>query len=324
MKLMQNEWIACITVYFLTVLAVFPIGKLGWKIGAVDVPRDARRMHRVPVPRCGGLAILGAFLIGCICFGEWSQSLFRVLFGACMMTVVGLVDDVRSVPPLGKLLVQTVAAAVACLPISPFFAFSVFWIVALANAHNLIDGIDGLLAGCAVVECVALGVVLWSMGRGQESLFALLLGSACLGFRHFNRHPARIFAGDCGSGTVGYLLGVLSLPLFWEMRWSAGWLSPLFIFAYPLTDLSLAVLRRSINGKNPFCADRAHLHHRICAMGVGQRACGRILILISTVFSCVGICLCSGTVLLAASVSCLLAALFLVEIRLWLAEGNEK
>ncbi len=312
---MKNGWIACAAVYLLTLVSVVPIGRLGWRIGAVDVPRDARRMHQKPIPRCGGIAILCSFLIGCILFSGLDAAFVRVLLGAILMGGVGLIDDIRSLSPLIKLLAQILAASAACLHVEAGFPFAVLWVAVIANAHNFIDGIDGLFAGCASVESAALAVILFLIGHDALILPVLLIGVACLAFRGYNRHPARIFAGDCGSATVGYLLGVFSLPLFYEMKWEAGWLSPIFLFIYPLTDLITAVARRILRGKSPFCADRGHLHHRICAIGVGQSACGGVLILLCAVFGIVSVSLCTGEHLLAASLACLVAVAFLLEIR---------
>ena len=314
---MWNTVMASSLVFALSALFTPPVGALAWWIGAVDVPRDGRRMHREPTPRCGGIAILLAVFIGLAAFGAVDRFLTRVIVGACLLAFVGLLDDILSISPFFKLTVQVLSAVAVC-----GFSFraatlaAILWITLLANAHNFIDGIDGLFAGCAVVEGIALAIALQWIGATGAALAALLIGASCLAFRGYNRHPARIFAGDCGSATVGYLFGALSLPLFFEMQWRAGWLAPLFLFAYPLTDLGVSVIRRILRGRNPFCADRGHLHHRICSSGVGQIACGNILILLCTALSALGVCLCTGEFLLAASLACLLAAVLLIEVRL--------
>ncbi|MBQ9761074.1 MAG: undecaprenyl/decaprenyl-phosphate alpha-N-acetylglucosaminyl 1-phosphate transferase [Clostridia bacterium] len=313
---MWNGLWACTAVFFAVTLFIPPIGALSWHIGAVDVPRDGRRMHKKPIPRCGGIVIMLSVVIGCAVFCDGGRFLMRALIGAGFLTLVGLLDDIVSIAPLFKLIAHLLAAILACgVSLRPVTLAAILWVVLLTNAHNFIDGIDGLFAGCATVESVGLAIMLYMVGQEVLVLPTFLVGSACLAFRRYNRHPARIFAGDCGSATVGYLLGVLALPLFYEMRWEAGWLSPIFLFIYPLTDLVTSVVRRLLRGKSPFSADRAHLHHRICAIGVGQSACGKILILLSVVFGTVGISLCTGEYLFAASLACLIATAFLVEIR---------
>ena len=142
----------------------------------------------------------------------------------------------------------------------------------------------------------------------------LLLALACLAFRFFNRYPARVFAGDCGSGTVGFLLGMLSLPLFSASLSPSSVLVPLLLFAYPLTDLVTAVVRRLLRGKSPFAADRAHLHHRITAAGLTQVQCGGVLLAISAGVGTVGVLVAAGW-LLPSAFACLGAALLLISLR---------
>lgn len=313
---MWNLFFACVTVFFGVMLLTPPIGAVAWKIGAVDVPKDARRMHKESVPRSGGVAIFLALLAGCVGFCTMDPFLLRILIGATLLTMIGLLDDIYSIRPLGKLLAQIGAAVIGVYGASlGVVLWSSFWVVAVTNAHNFIDGIDGLFAGCASVESIVLAGLLFLFGQESLALPCVLIFVACLAFRSFNSHPAMIFAGDCGSGTVGYLLGMLSLPLFWEMRWEAGWLSPLFLFAYPLTDLFTSVVRRILRGNSPFHADRGHIHHRICATGIGQIACGRILIFLSALGALVAAFLSTGGDLIAASLSCVVAAVFLIEIR---------
>ena len=314
---MWNAFFACVTVYFCVLLSVPPIGAVAWKIGAIDVPRDFRRMHKKSVPRDGGLSVFLALLLGITVFCQLDLFLTRVLIGTGILTVVGLIDDVFSISPIGKLIAQFTAAFIGVYG-APFWVatFSSVWVVSLVNAHNFIDGIDGLMAGCSAVESLFLALFLFLLGRENLILPCVLIFVSCIAFRAFNSYPASIFAGDCGSGSIGYLLGMLSLPLFWNMKWGAGWLSALFLFAYPLIDLLSAVARRLLNGKNPFCSDRAHLHHRICATGIGQIACGRILIFLSVIGAAIAAFLCTDWSLPAASLSCIIAVLFLVEIRM--------
>ena len=313
-------FVFAIAFVFLTAFVfVPPVGALAWQIGAVDVPRDRRRMHKRAIPRSGGLAIVGAFLIGCLLFCRIDAFLQNCLVGVTLVTAIGLLDDVMTLGAWSRLFVQTVAAWLGCGGgLGTHTVASVLWVVLLTNAHNFIDGIDGLLAGCGAIESGALAVMLLFTGHGTLALASAMLSAACLAFRCYNRHPARVFAGDCGSGSIGYLLGVLSLPLFYEMRWSAGWLSPLLLFAYPIADLFCAVLRRITRGKHPFSADRAHLHHRICAQGIGQVECGRLLHLIGGMLALAGVLLCTDEFLILASISCALSAALLAQIGLLL------
>ena len=309
-------WISC-AVFGLAWALVPPVVALAWRIGAVDVPRDWRRMHRESIPRAGGLAIYGAFLGGCLLLGRPAVPLACALLGGGLLLVVGLVDDMRCLSAGYKLLFQVAVATAAVLGSGVTggwrVAGAVLWVVVLTNAHNFIDGLDGLFAGCAAIEGILLGVAL--LLRAIPASPAFFLAAACLGFRLYNRYPARIFAGDCGSGTVGFLLGMQSLSLFRSAWLGGAMLAPLFLFAYPLTDLFTAVLRRLLRGKNPFAADRAHLHHRLSAAGLSHVQCGGVLLSVSAALGSVGVLLSTGRFLLGASCACLGAAFLLVQLR---------
>ena len=233
--------------------------------------------------------------------------------------MLGLWDDIFGMNAFVKLAFQ-VGILLLVLPaergiLESRVVLSAFWILLLVNAHNFVDGLDGLLSGTTAIEGGGLSVCFLILGEPALALPPLLLAAACLGFRHFNRYPARIFAGDCGSQSVGFLLGILSLPLLFRTSEGIGVLSPLFLFAYPLTDLFTAVLRRLLRGKSPFAADRAHLHHRICDAGVLPSQGADILHLITASMVGIGILLSNGVWLFLAGIACLLAALLLIWLR---------
>lgn len=310
---------ACLFSMVFTPLAA----RIGRRIGALDVPTDWRRMHKEAIPRCGGIAIFLSFSLSCLAVCRGGSFFSSLLVGGAILFFLGLTDDVFCVSAWVKLAVQTVAAVFAVL-LSGIggrgVIFAVLWLLLLTNAHNFVDGLDGLFAGVAAMEGVSLCVIFLILGKENYALPSLLLAAACLGFRHFNRFPARIFAGDCGSETVGFLLGILSLPLFWEIPVGIGDLTPLFLFAYPLTDLSTAVLRRLLRGKSPFSADRAHLHHRVCDAGVPHPQCTNILLLISASMSGIAVLLCRERSFLYAGIACLLTAFLLIRLRTFIGQ----
>lgn len=300
-----------------------PVIALAWRIGAVDVPMDWRRMHHQSIPRAGGIAIFAAFALSSRVLGLGDSFLITTLCGGALMLAVGLADDIFCLPAFFKLLFQVAAAVAAVLGSGAVegrgTVWAVLWVVTLTNAHNFIDGLDGLFSGCATIEGLALGLALMLMGTGNLAVIPLLLSAACFAFRFFNRYPAQIFAGDCGSTTVGFLLGMLSLPLMGAgISWSS--LSSLLIFAYPLTDLICAVVRRLMRGKNPFAADRAHLHHRLVAAGLTYPQCGGVLLLISAALGIVGVLMTAELYFVPASLSCLASALLLIRIRRFVAD----
>lgn len=290
------------------------------RIGAVDVPTDWRRMHREAVPRGGGIAIFLPFLIGWAILGDTSPIFTAAISSGALMLAVGLVDDVFCLGAFTKLLFQTAAALSAVLGSGIGENWSevwlaVLWVVLLTNAHNFIDGMDGLFAGCAGSESLLLGVTAILIGRYDVTRVAILLSLACFAFRPYNRYPARIFAGDCGSESIGFLLGVLSLTLFQTPVFSIQNLSPLFLFAYPLADLFAAVVRRILRGNNPFSADRAHFHHRIYAAGLSVPECTWSLLCVSLTLGTVGVFLRTATLWGFAAVMSALSVPVLLGIR---------
>jgi UDP-GlcNAc:undecaprenyl-phosphate GlcNAc-1-phosphate transferase len=309
----------CLLAVALTFVLVPSVEALSWRIGAVDVPKDWRRMHQKSIPRGGGIAIYFSFLTVSLCALPHSPILIAALVGGGLMLAVGLADDIWSLRPLLKLFLQMgvcIAAVVwGCQMRGIFAALAVFWVLMLINAHNFIDGLDGLFSGCAGIEGMALFLAFCLEGSPANGLPSFILALACLSFRYYNRHPARIFAGDCGSGCVGFLLGMLSLPLWDSMPVSVTHLSPLFLFAYPITDLVCSVTRRVLHGYNPFAADRAHLHHRICATGLSQVRCTGVLLSLSLGLSGIGVLLRSDALFPAAAFLCVCLVGLMVTFR---------
>lgn len=309
----------CVFTFLVGVVLTQHAVKFSRRIGAIDIPRDWRRMHRVSTPRAGGVAILLALLIGAGIQGLADRASGALLFGALVVFAVGLWDDVRSLSPLAKLAAELIGSLGTVLISGERDLFrgvlSCLWLLLLTNAHNMIDGLDGLLAGCGTMEAVALGALLMLAGRGEHAALAWLLAAALLGFRVFNRAPACIFAGDCGAGCVGFLLGGLSLPLLLSASTPPEILSPLLLFAYPLTDLFAAVLRRSLRGRSPFAADRGHLHHRLCDTGLSRIASTRVLLLLTGGFSTLGVLVTLSGAYAAAAMLSLALAGFLFGVR---------
>lgn len=257
----------------------------------MDVPGEARRIHQTSVPRVGGLAIFAVFAAISLLCGR-GDGVFRfALAGAAVVFTVGFADDLVGLPAWLKFFFQAVAAAFSVggmqnkTWIGAFAAF--FWILLLTNAHNLIDGMDGLFAGTAIAESLALALSFVFLGISPQ--IPLLLAASCAGFYGYNRSPARIFAGDCGSGSVGFLLGALSLPLFTAESWGLGFFAPIFIMAYPLADVATTILRRFLRRRPLFLADRGHLHHLLFDLGLSSRTASRILIGVSASFAMLGV-----------------------------------
>lgn len=285
-----------------------PVRVLAYKIGAIDVPVDSRRMHRKPIPRLGGLSIFISFTLTSLVFCTPSPALFSIWIGGLLLCVLGTLDDIFRLHWLVKLIVQFLAAGIAVwngviidhISLGGTFIFfgiwsvplTLIWIVALTNAINFIDGLDGLACGISsICSCSILCVTLIS-GEFVSALITAILVGACIGFLPFNRNPARIFMGDTGALFLGYTLAVQSVDGVFKLHTLLSFTIPLSIFALPLLDMLFAILRRVLHGKSPFSADRGHLHHRLIDLGFTQKEavgilyaiCG-ILGLIAVVFT---------------------------------------
>ena len=270
------------------------------KHGFVDCPKRARKVHDDEVPRLGGAAILGAFLItllfGGLLVPELAAALGGkssvggvVVLGALAIFVIGFLDDLSRLSAKTRLLAEFAIAAlvvwlgglwfdevrfagVGNLPLSEGLGFflACLWIVGMANAVNLIDGLDGLAAGVTLFGLAAVATVGFLAGVPHVTWMATLLVGCILGFLVFNSRPASIFLGDCGSLTLGYLVGCLSLMgSFREPRAIDG-LFPLLAFSVPVADCLFAIVRRTLRGRSPFSPDMEHFHHRLMDRGLSH------------------------------------------------------
>ena len=266
---------------------------LAFKVGAVDVPRDGRRMHSVPIPRIGGLAIFIGFALTILSFCEMNKFLAVMLFGALIIVVMGVLDDIFALNAWLKFAIQLAVAIFAVfegvtiefvslgekMVSLGFWAYpiTVIWIVGLTNSINLIDGLDGLACGVSAICSMSLFVVMLILGDFQSALVIAIVIGACIGFFPFNAHPAKIFMGDTGAQTLGYLLSLIAIEGVFKTHTVFSFLIPLSIFGLPLFDTLFAIIRRLIHGKSPFSSDRGHIHHRLIDMGFGQKKSTKIL-----------------------------------------------
>lgn len=276
----------------LLTLALVPIMRsLALALRIVDEP-DFRKIHDYPVPYLGGLAMYLSVTFGC----AWIASLFpqlyeeRVLYliAACTVIVlVGVVDDIAGLSAWAKLPFEIAAGcmvfaagirvealasplndAVIPVPWATSLVITVSWIVAISNAINLLDGLDGLAAGVVIIASAANLVTALVLGNmAAVFLYALIIG-VCLGFLRFNWHPAKIFMGDAGSLLLGFLLATAAI-LGESKRTMVFALLPVGL---PLLDVLLAVVRRARRGQHIFRADRDHLHHRLLRIGLSHRS----------------------------------------------------
>ena len=301
---------------FIVTFATTPlVRRFAYKIGAVDVPRDKRRVHKRPTPRIGGLAIIFGFLVAIISFNDsWTKELVSILIGVGILGVLGIIDDCKELDAKLKFVVQIVAALVVVIfgdirisvmsnpnvfSENPYIIFpqwlsitvTVLWIVFMTNAVNFIDGLDGLAAGVSAIMSMSLVFIAITYHEYEIALLGIALMGACFGFLPFNFNPAKIFMGDTGSMFLGYMLSVLSVQGMFKSYAVISFAVPIIMLGLPLFDALFAMLRRLLTGKNPMSADRGHLHHRLYDMGFSQKQTVFILYAISGVLGITSILL---------------------------------
>ena len=286
-----------------------PIARfLAHRLGAIDVPKDDRRMHKEPIPLLGGLAIFFAFAVTSLLFAVPSNTLFALLFGGMIIVTCGVLDDMFNLNPLAKLVFQVLAAVAAIalgvriesvnlfgqyVVFGPFsYLVTFIWIIALINSINLIDGLDGLACGVSAISSLSLLVIAVIMSESQIALFTAILVGACIGFLPFNSFPAKMFIGDTGAMFLGFTLSVLSVEGVFKAHTLFAFFAPLALFALPLFDTVFAFFRRICRGQNPFRGDRGHIHHRLIGLGFSHRQ--TVLVL----YAICGMCGASAVVLL--------------------------
>ena len=298
---------------------------LGFKIGAVDVPDNTRHFHRKPTPRCGGVAIFTAFFIGVLIFYRpLTLQTVGLLLGTLCIMLLGLWDDTTQLKPWIKFIGQIVCAVipVACgITINSFTLFgtliefsapvsvivTIFWIVMLTNAVNLIDGLDGLACGVSAISSVTLLIcsLICSVITGEYTIPMLvaILASACVGFLPFNTSPAKIFMGDSGALSLGFVLSTLSVMGLFKIDAVYSFFIPFLIFALPLFDTALSFVRRVLHKQSPFEADRKHLHHRLLEFGFKQKEVVIFLLSFSSMLSISAIMFSLGEYVTAAIIA---------------------
>ena len=285
-------------------LATPLVKALAYKVGAIDVPKDGRRMHKTPIPRLGGLAIFLAFLLSTLLFAEIDRQMKGILMGAVIIVILGVLDDIMTLRALPKFFIQIMAASIAvyhgCVIqfVSNFNLFSdtlyinlgwlsvpvtIIWIVAITNAVNFIDGLDGLAVGVSAISAGSLLVIALMVAEGNIAIVIAALLGACIGFIPYNFNPAKIFMGDTGSTFLGYILATLSIQGLFKMYAIISFAVPFLILGVPIFDICFAFLRRIAKGQNPMIADRGHVHHRLIDMGFSQKQSVAITYMITAI-----------------------------------------
>ena len=295
---------ALVAALLISFIATPVVKSIAQMVGAVDVPKDNRRMHNHPIPRMGGLAIFLGFLLSTLIFVPMSSSMRGMLLGGVIIVILGIFDDIYALPALPKLLVQIAAALVAVLhgnviqvlsnpnifSENPYWTLgslavplSVIWIVAITNAVNLIDGLDGLAVGVATISSLTMLVIAMLVSENVVALMMAALAGGCIGFMPYNLNPAKIFMGDTGSTFLGFVLATVSIQGLFKFYTIISFAVPFLMLGLPLFDTCFAILRRLAKGQSPMAPDRSHVHHRLIDMGFNQKQAVAILYVISAI-----------------------------------------
>ena len=284
------------------------------KVGAMDNPGEARRIHTHPIPRMGGMAIFLGFLLSVVLFAEISKPVQGILIGSIIIVAAGILDDIISLRWWVKLIAQFVAAIIAVahgvmiegiMNPNVFAAentlligylsipVTVIWIVGVTNAVNLIDGLDGLACGVSAISSVTMLTVALMVAEPNIAVLLAALAGGCLGFIPYNFNPAKIFMGDTGALLLGYVLATVSIIGLFKFYAVMTFLVPVMALALPLFDTIFAIIRRVLKGQSPMAPDRGHLHHRLIDHGLSQKQAVAVLYSLSAMMGLTAVVICT-------------------------------
>ena len=304
------KYILMLVVTFAISCLMTPVAiKLAPKVGAIDVPKDARRMHSKPMPRFGGLAMFVATEAGLAIFCHNDPKVLSIIVGGALIYGVGVYDDVKGMRAKVKFLLQMLCAVAVYLGgihidfvRNPFnqetyihfpgvvsFFITVIWIVGITNTINLIDGLDGLAAGVAAIASASISYTAILSGQFGVGLAMLAVTGSALGFLPFNFHPAKTFMGDSGSLYLGFMIATVSTYGSTKGATLIATIVPFLVLGVPIFDTAFAIIRRTVNGRPVMSADKGHLHHRIINTGIGQRRTVLIMYCISAIMGVIAI-----------------------------------
>jgi UDP-GlcNAc:undecaprenyl-phosphate GlcNAc-1-phosphate transferase len=259
------------------------------RIGALDVPSDRPRVHSFPVPRIGGVAIVTGILVPAFLLIQPTGPYVGILLGTLCVAGLGLLDDIRGLSPMVKLVG---VAALALIPVVGYdvtidritlpvigdhdigfaaYPLTVLWIVVLANLINLIDGMDALAAGLVAIAAASFALLGASFERVNATALAMIVCGSTLAFLRHNYHPARIFMGDSGALALGFLLAAVAVQGVLKTAATIALMAPLLVVAVPILDTSFVVLKRLKYRRAPWGADHNHFYHRFMRIGFSQR-----------------------------------------------------
>lgn len=290
----------------LVVAAIMPFIKaIANHVGAMDIP-NARKVHAVPIPRLGGLAIYIGFLLGYMIFGEPTSLMNSILIGSFIIVLTGVVDDIKPLKASHKFLGQLFATLVVVFyggillkELSAFglyvnfgvFAYpvTIFFILGCINCINLIDGLDGLAGGISAIFFLTIGIIATCKGQFELAfILSFIMFGSCLGFLFYNFNPASIFMGDSGSMFLGFIIAVIALLKYKNVMMTSI-IVPLLLLTIPISDTIFAIIRRKLKGESISKPDKMHIHHQLLKRNLSQKATVLIIYLATSLFAAASI-----------------------------------
>ena len=296
-----------IVTYLVSFVLVILSKKIAFHVGAIDMP-NKRKVHNIPMPRLGGLAIYGAFLFGYMIYGTLTTKMLSILIASFILVVLGLLDDIKPIRSRYKFLIHILVSSIVVFYGGLYFdkitllgftwifpsiinqILSILFIVAAINAINLIDGLDGLCAGISSIYFITIAIIAFVINKmqGLDVILCLILLGSTLGFLTHNFPPAKVVMGDCGSTFLGFMIAVISL-LGFKVATITSLAIPILILAVPIFDTALAIFRRLLKHKKIGEPDKEHFHHQLLKMKFSPRTSVLIIYAINILFSIVSI-----------------------------------
>lgn len=307
------------------------------KKGLVDVPKDSRRVHSKPMPRCGGIAIFASAMVALLVYFlitkdiptiAFNKQFWGYLIGAILIFTMGIIDDVFSLKARYKAIFEFAAIfivyffglrieSIGNIQLGLFsLPVTFLWIITVLNAMNLIDGLDGLAAGITSISALSLLMLFISTSASLEAIIvtAAIVGAG-LGFLPYNFNPAKTFMGDCSSNFLGFTMACVTILGFSRGYTALEYLSPVLILGVPIFDTVFAMVRRAIKLKPLFAPDGGHIHHRLIKAGFTQRQAVLILYTVTSTLCIIAVSLITQDIWKLA----LLIGMSTIFIVLWIA-----
>ncbi len=317
---------------FLVSLILVPIcKKIAVHVDALDIPNE-RKVHKVPMPRLGGLAIFLSFLLCYMFFGVITTQMLSIIIASIVIIFFGIIDDIKPLKARYKLIGQIIAASIIVFygdivlrevyflnyyinfgAATPYI--TLFFIVGCINAINLIDGLDGLASGISTIYFVTIAIIALITNRigGLDITLSIIMAGATLGFLVYNFPPAKIFMGDTGSQFLGFIIAVISLLGFKNVTFNSLAV-PIIILSIPIFDTLFAILRRFLKGESIGTPDKEHFHHQLLKMKFSVRTTVVIIYIINIIFALTSILITLGDNKIASYIYAVLVIFLIIVV----------